>query len=697
MLVPAVAAMIGLLGASPWPVSAVAPTRADPTATVHAQDDSSHRGEQLNFTPATTSPGPLLNRTRPRGAPARPGGAPVVSREVLGFAPYWALSASGSWNYDLMTTVAYFGLSLKGDGSFDNTDSGWSGLNSQQLVNLIDSAHRSGDRVVLVVKCFDAGTVNQLVTNPGARQTAIANTLSAVRAKNLDGVNVDLEGTSAGYPGVQAGVNSFMTELGGAVHQWRSSAFLTIDTYSGSASWDGGIFNIRSLAPLVDAIFVMAYDMIFSDLPNHAGPGAPLRPYPPYNDTDAVSQYLSRAPASKVILGVPYYGYKWSTASSQPNAATLSGARAETYSNAVADLRCAQTNNLNFSQHWDAVAASPWISWYSPASADPCGGNYGSWRELYYEDALSLGFKYDLVNANDLLGTGMWALGYDGGAPELWNELSIKFAPVPSWSTLGGTLTSGPGVSSWSANREDLFARGTDAQLWHNWQDSRGWHVWEPLGGVLAAGTGPAAVSWAANRIDVFVKGIDGQSWHKWWDGQWSGWEPLGGALAATPAVASRWAGGLDLFVRGTDNVLWHRWWTGRQWSAWEYQGGVLTSAAGADSRGRGELDVFVRGTDGGLWHKWWDGARWNGYEPLGGSLTSAPAAASWGPGRIDVVALGQTGELLHLYWLGQWSVWLSRAGTGTSDPALASPSNGVIDAFVRGTDNAAWRTGVPP
>ena len=36
------------------------------------------------------------------------------------------------------------------------------------------------------------------------------------------------------------------------------------------------------------------------------------------------------------------------------------------------------------------------------------------WRELYYDDATSLGAKYDLVNAYGLRGAGIWALGYEG-------------------------------------------------------------------------------------------------------------------------------------------------------------------------------------------------------------------------------------------------------------------------------------------
>jgi spore germination protein YaaH len=622
----------------------------------------------------------------------------VVTREVLGFAPYWSLGAASTWRYGLLTTVAYFGLDLRGDGSFDTSTSGWSAWNSQQFVDMVNAAHQNGDRVVLVIKCFDAATINQMVNSQSSTTNAINNTINAIISKNLDGVNVDFEGTSSGYPGVQSGMTSFMTQLFQRVHQWRSTGFVSIDTYSGSASWDGGIFRIGSLAQVADAIFVMAYDMIFSDLPNRAGPNAPLHPYPPYNDTTAVAQYLSKAPAQKIVLGVPYYGYKWSTSSNQPNGSATSGASAVGYSSAIADVQCAQANQLQFSQGWDGAGASPWAVWLSPASNDPCGGNYGRWRELYYDNALSLGFKFDLVTGSGLQGTGMWALGYDAGRDDLWNELALKFGVVPGWESLGGVLTSGPTAAAWGPNRLDVFGRGADGQLWHRWRDGGSWGPWERIGGQLAVGTSPAAVSWGPNRVDVVVTGTDHGLWHAWWDGTaWRGWEPLGGVLTASPAVASRGPGILDILARGSDAGIWHKWWDGAAWGGWEGHGGISNGAPAATSRGGGTLDVVVRGSDDGLWHEWWDGARWVRWEALGGRLASAPATASWGGARMDVVALSPTGDLLQLYWQGQWSPWLSRGGVGTSDPAAVSGRPGSIDAFVRGTDNAAWHTGLPP
>jgi hypothetical protein len=81
------------------------------------------------------------------------------------------------------------------------------------------------------------------------------------------------------------------------------------------------------------------------------------------------------------------------------------------------------------------------------------------------------------------------------------------------------------------------------------------------LGGTIK--DAPAAASWSAGRLDVFARGTDNQLWHTWWANGWSGWEPLGGALASGPAAAARSAGRLDVVVRGTDNQVWHKWYDG--------------------------------------------------------------------------------------------------------------------------------------
>ena len=424
-------AVNGLTVASALPVAAAtsAAVQPDPAVGPNARDEARHAHDVLSLAPARSVPQPRQVRS---STPTKRAGiqaavinpATGVDREVLGFAPYWEISSNANWNYSLLTTVAYFGLDFMADGSFNNTTGGWTGWNSQNLVDTINRAHAAGDRVVVVVKSFDDATINQIVSSPTATQAAITNTINAIASKNLDGVNVDFEGSiNASYPNLQTDFTGFVRALSSQVHQRWSQANVTVDTYSGSASWDGGFFKIGDLAPSVDAVFVMAYDMVFSNSPGHAGPNAPLNGWT-YNDTSTIAQYLAKAPASKILLGVPYYGYKWNTADQSAYSATSGTVQSDTYQGAQSDLSCGAQQ---LGTAWDSIAASPWASWYSPATNDPCGGNHGSWRELYYDNAFSLGDKYDLVNNSNLLGTGMWALGYDGTSSDLWNELKVKF------------------------------------------------------------------------------------------------------------------------------------------------------------------------------------------------------------------------------------------------------------------------------
>ena len=223
-----------------------------------------------------------------------------------------------------------------------------------------------------------------------------------------------------------------MGQLSAAMHQQRPGSQVTIDTYSGAASWDDGLFRIDTLAPNVDAMFIMAYDMSFSNMSGHAGPNAPINGWT-YNDTLAINQYLTKAPASKIILGVPWYGYLFTTSSNATYAAA-SRAQAVSYHNGNVELTCG--NKVSYG--WDAQSQTPWAAWYSPRSNDPCGDNLGSWVELWYDNTQSLGIKYGLVNAKGIRGMGVWALGYDGGLPEMWSTLNTYFS-CPASATVDAT------------------------------------------------------------------------------------------------------------------------------------------------------------------------------------------------------------------------------------------------------------------
>jgi hypothetical protein len=254
------------------------------------------------------------------------------------------------------------------------------------------------------------------------------------------------------------------------------------------------------------------------------------------------------------------------------------------------------------------------------------------------------------------------------------------------WESLNGILTSGAGVSSWGANRLDIFARGADSALWHRWWDN-GWGDWERIGGLLTSR--PAAVSWGRNRIDIFARGADSALWHTWWDNGWGTWESLGGVITSEPAVCSWAPGRLDVFARGLDSALWHKAYDG-SWGNWESLGGVLTSGPGAVSWGNGRIDVCAVGADSACWHLWFDGT-WGSWESLGGLLTSAPAVSSWGRGRLDIFAAGADSHMWHTWHDGGWGGWEDVGGLLTSPPSAVSWGPNRIDMFAVGLDTALW------
>jgi spore germination protein YaaH len=430
------------------------PATGDPAVGPHVRDELAHISDRVAFAPAGAAILPRARRPSNLAAAATPAAATTFSngtllKEVFGFAPYWNLAQNPNWNYNLISTVAYFGLGINSDGMVNTSadDPGYAHwANDGNVTTIINNAHAVGDAVVLVIKpwnrngMYTADTVNAIVTSETARQHAIADAITYMQSKKLDGINVDFEGTTTGFPGAQAGFTTFIQEMSTAVH--AAGATLSVDTYSGSASWDGGLFKIGDLAASVDAFFVMAYDMGFSDIPGHAAPNAPLNGWQ-YNDTLSVNQYLGKAPASKIILGVPYYGYKYCTVDTSPNSALIgatcpdpgqanktSSIVAVTYTGIYDDFACALNLNKNL---LDATAMEPWATWDSPATGDPCGANHGSTRELYYDDANSIGNKYDLVIQSGIRGAGMWALGNDGSYPDLWTVIKDKFATLSGY------------------------------------------------------------------------------------------------------------------------------------------------------------------------------------------------------------------------------------------------------------------------
>jgi len=318
----------------------------------------------------------------------------IPVKTVFGYHPYWMNDSYPTYNYNLLSTIAYFGVDVASNGSITDR-------NSWPLTGLINKAHSYGVKVVLVAINFNTNSLTTLLSSSTNRTRLVNNLLYEVTRANADGVNIDFER----FPSSQKqNLNLFMKALADTFHKYIPNSSVSIALPA--VNW-GGKFDYYSLATICDVLFIMGYNYHWSGS-NNAGPVAPITGWGTYNITWTVNDYLSatQGQKDKIVLGLPYYGINWPTSSSVRGASTLGTGSSRKYTTAESE---AQSKG----KLWDAESQTPWYCYQS-------GGN---WNQTWYDDSLSLSLKYQLALDEDLQGVGMWALGYDGTRRELWGAL----------------------------------------------------------------------------------------------------------------------------------------------------------------------------------------------------------------------------------------------------------------------------------
>ena len=325
--------------------------------------------------------------------------------EVFGFSPYWSGTDYQEYDWDLLTTVAFFGADVDSSGEIID-------YHGFPVNSLINTAHSNGVKVVLTAVLFDSDDIDTLLSSVTYRQNLVSNLLTVVQTAGADGVNIDFEGMPSGQ---RANFVTFIQDLATAFHSAIDGSQVTVDLPA--VDW-GDQFDEAGLADVCDGLFIMAYDYHWRSGPT-TGPVSPLTSEGS-DITQTVADYLSNTDDArdKLILGVPWYGYQWIAENSYPGSVTLQYDNAATY--AVAEPLAQSFGKIRY-------AAGGQIPWFRYETE-------GDWLQGWYDDSLSLSLKYNLAASEDLAGVGVWALGYDGGRPEMWSALERYVSPVTAAS-----------------------------------------------------------------------------------------------------------------------------------------------------------------------------------------------------------------------------------------------------------------------
>lgn len=352
--------------------------------------------------------------------------------EVFGFAPYWTFNNLDSVNFDVLTTFAYFGVDIDGQGDLDKGGNGYQTFKSKEATKVFKKAHRHGTRVVLTVTQMENAQIRALMDSPLAQERAINDMVAEVKDRGIDGINVDFE--YMGNPGqdYRNKFTVFISNLDKKLKQEVPGSKLSISVYA-SAVKEPKIYDLRALGELDIKVFMMAYDFGYMGS-DQVIPTSPLYGHSSgkywYDVSTAVDDFLKQMPAQKLILGSAWYGYNYLIygepkvkAETRPAWSWRGRPTAQTYAIAKENVKPGMNGASDYKEGWDDEGKVGWKAYYSQAS--------DAWRMIFIDDTKSLSYKYDFAKEKGLAGVGMWALGFEDNNKELWDLLSEKFGGAP--------------------------------------------------------------------------------------------------------------------------------------------------------------------------------------------------------------------------------------------------------------------------
>jgi spore germination protein YaaH len=330
----------------------------------------------------------------------------TLNKRVFGWHPYWQGSVYTNYKWNLLSDFCYFDYEISPT-TGQNTNSSFVWRTSAAVT----TAKANGSNIHFCASLFSG--FSTFFGSATAQQTFIDSCKALLAARGAKGVNLDFEGMGASS---KAPFTAFVQNLSSQIKAVNPNYEVSIALYS--VDWNA-VFDIPNLTPSVDLFIIMGYDYYYSGSTT-AGPESPLYNFQTgYNYTcvSSIDYYLKQGvPNSKLLLGLPYYGRDWSTNSNAiPSGTTGASSNTRLFSTVKAN---ASGNYTAANYNWDANSFNPAYIYQSA----------GVWYQCWIDDARSLGHKLDIINERNIGGMGIWALGYDDGYNDYWNEIQTKLS-----------------------------------------------------------------------------------------------------------------------------------------------------------------------------------------------------------------------------------------------------------------------------
>ena len=356
--------------------------------------------------------------------PLGSGAAVHRPHEVFGFLPYWSMAdwTDSYLRYDLLTTIAFFGIGERDDGSLLRSGPGYTAYMSEQATTIIDHAHAAGVRTVITFESFGSSHNHKFLSNPAARTRFVADAIGLMTERGADGANLDTETLEAAD---RPNWGLLVAEFSSAAHRADAGAQVSV-AVNGNVS--GARMAAVALNAGADRAFLMGYSYRVGASPT-TGSIAPMSGTGTSLDLGlSLDLYEANGVApERIILGLPYYGMTWATVSADLNAPRQPDAAGFGRGVAFRPRTLATTGGpqAGATLDHDMLEVTARYTWYDPAK--------GTWLQTYFDDPTTLAIKEHLAVDRGLAGVGIWALGDDAGVPGYWETIAATIFGGPPY------------------------------------------------------------------------------------------------------------------------------------------------------------------------------------------------------------------------------------------------------------------------
>lgn len=326
-----------------------------------------------------------------------------------------------SYNLNYISDLIIYGFEIGGKGEIKN---------SKQLDLLLNGgsiklAIQAKKTVSLSIYSKSETELSQFLGNSYSQNAFLSTIKTLIKKYSIGGININFEKVKSSD---QNKLTQFIASLNEELTSENPDFLLTMSLPA---------INVKSIITSVNnyefsqLVSLIDYFLIDTDKLNVPSSKAPFSPSPLYTNPkvnrgsiEATMGFYSngKIPISKLVMTLGYGGISWPVPDFLGNSKALRSGESLNFRTIQEDFVTGGDTTLNAVYGFDAEQTSPYYNYEKK----------GEFRQLWYEDGISLYLKAQWALGKGLGGVAIEGLGQDEGYTEMWDAIGASLVYVDS-------------------------------------------------------------------------------------------------------------------------------------------------------------------------------------------------------------------------------------------------------------------------